>query len=323
MTFSDAPEKGEGWKKVVITERSANNFRYAQFPYISNPGGTQRTYSVEYDMGSITGYRWRLDGSGGYSNIGVTGTGRFQFTITPGVTGVYALFLTNGSSATGINDTIYYRYYQVENNAHATPFTPGTRSATQGLLDLTGNSTIDLSNVSFDSNAQKTFDGTNDGVDLGTGYSYFTNKSFCLETIIKPNTSPPAQQVFFAAVGPVGGIQKNIHFRVYDSGALRMGFLSNDLDTSSGVVTFGQYHHVVMQYNYSLDTSYIYVNGELLVSGNQGPFIDSSARITVGFWYGSGQYFKGEIPVTKVHSRVLTADEIRNNYRHYKTRFDI
>ena len=32
MTFADAPEKGPGWKKVTITERSANNFRYAQFP---------------------------------------------------------------------------------------------------------------------------------------------------------------------------------------------------------------------------------------------------------------------------------------------------
>jgi len=54
------------------------------------------------------------------------------------------------------------RNWQVEVKSHATPFVNGTRSATQGLIDRTGNSTIDLSDVSFDSNAQMAFDGTDD-----------------------------------------------------------------------------------------------------------------------------------------------------------------
>ena len=209
------------------------------------------------------------------------------------------------------------------NVTYASQFTTGTRSSTQGLLDLTGNSTIDLANVSFDANAQIDFDGTNDGIDLGAGHTTFTNKSFAVEAIFYPNTSPPAAQVFFAAVGPVGGFQKNIHFRIYSSGAYRMGFLSNDLDTAGGVVTFGEYNHVVMQYDYNSDTSYIYVNGQLNVSGNQGPFTDSSAQIGIGYWPGSGQYFNGEIPVFKIYNRVLTAAEVRNNYNQYKGRFNI
>jgi type 1 fimbria pilin len=43
-----------------------------------------------------------------------------------------------------------------------TPVIDGERSVSGSLLDLTGNSTLDLTNVSFDSNAQMTFDGTND-----------------------------------------------------------------------------------------------------------------------------------------------------------------
>jgi hypothetical protein len=31
----------------------------------------------------------------------------------------------------------------------------------------------------------------------------------------------------------------------------------------------------------------------------------------------------GKIPIAKVYNRALTANEVRNNYRHYKTRFDI
>ena len=43
-----------------------------------------------------------------------------------------------------------------------TPFTTGTRSSSGSLFDLTGQRDIDLSNVSFDSNAQMVFDGTDD-----------------------------------------------------------------------------------------------------------------------------------------------------------------
>ena len=42
---SDAPEKGPGWKKIVITDRGTN-FRIAQFPYIVQTAGQTRVYSV-------------------------------------------------------------------------------------------------------------------------------------------------------------------------------------------------------------------------------------------------------------------------------------
>ena len=40
--------------------------------------------------------------------------------------------------------------------------------------------------------------------------------------------------------------------------------------------------------------------------------------------YGGGSgYFKGEIPVMKVYDRILSDDEIKQNYNAYKNRFDI
>jgi hypothetical protein len=47
-----------------------------------------------------------------------------------------------------------------------TVFTDGTRSSTQSLIDLTKTSTINVSNVSFDSTGQPTFDGTDDYIEL-------------------------------------------------------------------------------------------------------------------------------------------------------------
>ena len=45
---------------------------------------------------------------------------------------------------------VYVAAQQIEFKTYITPFINGTRGITQGLLALIGNSTIDLSNVSFD-----------------------------------------------------------------------------------------------------------------------------------------------------------------------------
>jgi hypothetical protein len=313
MTFSDAPEKGEGWKKVVITERSANNFRYAQFPYISNPGGTQRTYSVEYDMGSITGYRWRVDGSGGYSNIGVTGTGRFQFTITPGVTGVYALFLTNGSSATGINDTIYYRYYQVENNAHATPFTSGSRSATQGLLDLTGTSTIDLSNVSFDSNAQMVFDGTDDYIQIGQSSQFNITTDVSAFAMVKINDLSGWDGIFGTFDG--SGF---IHFQLY-LGGLNCYVYGPDvgydrIDSAQCYLTPNQWTEV--GFTFGANTLTLYINGVAMPTKVYGSAnsVSSTSAVSIGRVYAADRCFGGNISDVRLYNRALTQAEISQNY---------
>ena len=38
---------------------------------------------------------------------------------------------------------------------------------------------------------------------------------------------------------------------------------------------------------------------------------------------GNKYYYSGDINVVKVYNQALTADEVRNNYRHYKTRFNL
>ena len=113
-TISDAPEKGTDWKKIVITDRG-NNFRIAQFPYIIQTYGTTKVYSVEYDFGLTSGYFFYGDGSSGFGVLqddGKRTTARFT---PPSSSDWYeALFLGHNTPASGINDTIYYRYYQVE-----------------------------------------------------------------------------------------------------------------------------------------------------------------------------------------------------------------
>ena len=128
-TFSDEPVRGDSWKKVTITETSTNS-RLLKFPYLTQPSNTTRTYSLEIDMNDTTGYFWRVDGFNGGVHDDTTITGKVSLSQTTTDTGgTLALFLCNNTlSMTGISDTIYYRYYQVEEKDHSTEFTEDSRT---------------------------------------------------------------------------------------------------------------------------------------------------------------------------------------------------
>jgi hypothetical protein len=128
ITHSLAPEKGDGWRKMVITARGSN-FRLAQFPYITHPTSTTKTYSVEIDMGTTSGYYWRGDGFSGTTNATILNNKAFVTVTTTTGSGGLALFLNNNTiNTTGLNDTIFYRYYQVELKPYMTEFTPISRT---------------------------------------------------------------------------------------------------------------------------------------------------------------------------------------------------
>ena len=314
-SISDAPEKGPGWKKITVNNRG-NNFRIAQFPYTSLTAGITYSYSLEIDMGTTSGYYWRIDGSGGYGAITIQNN-KVVTTITPSA-GVYAIFLNhNTTGVSGISEVIYYRYYQVEQNSHATQFTEGTRSATQGLLPLVGNSTIDLSNVSFDSNAQMTFDGTDDTVSIPSTTLTNISGNITMEAVIKRDANV-AQVVMHKEVQYTLYIAANGSISYADSSYwsyAAFGFHGTSIIS-------GLYHHIVATKEGSLVT--IYVNGNVVVSQNFGSAItQTNNTLYIGSYNGGSNFFGGEIPIAKIYTRGLSAAEVRQNYLHYKTRFNL
>ena len=71
--------------------------------------------------------------------------------------------------------------------------------------------------------------------------------------------------------------------------------------------------------NYSSDVWSMYINGSLSVSngnGSQGP-----NGLCLGAWLGSGEYSTAEISFLMFYNRLLTADEIKQNYNAIKKRF--
>ena len=244
----------------------------------------------------------------------------------------FTVWYNNGTP--GINSYVEVSNVQIEIKSHATPFVNGTRSSTQGLLDLTGNSTIDLANVSFDSNAQMTFDGTSDVTYSGNLPQLDT---FSLEVVLKPS----ALSGWF--------LYRNTNMNYTDnSDNFIFGFSANKLSggveyhptgddrsvISTTVLNTGEYVHGVLVHDNSTLTLRIYVNGNLegtTVSTGQSYPYRSTNKMSIGADGGSNHggisgnkyYYSGDINVVKVYNRALTAAEVRNNYNQYKGRFNI
>ena len=223
------------------------------------------------------------------------------------------------SSYTGdtLGEKLAYFGYQVEQKSHCTPLVLGTRSATQGLKDLTAASTINLSNVSFDANAQMTFDGTDDYV-ITSNFPQLSN--WTTELFLKPTVYTSAQKVIL-------DVNLGIRFEISN------GFFNSHFGNGSGwiytnlpsttPIAANKWFHVIVTVQ-SGGQAKVYVNSVLENSTNIGSGTTPNIPLYVGRFTGaSGYEFNGEIPVTKIYNRALTADEVARNYNAIKSRFNI
>jgi hypothetical protein len=200
---------------------------------------------------------------------------------------------------------------QIEQNNHVTPFVNGTRSATQGLLPIVGNSTINLSNVSFDSNAQIVFDGTDDFID--TDFPAITINNPTIEAVVYRNQSTGRYESI---------IQNNITsddaLYVYPGGNL--GFWPCVASNLS--VPTGQWSYVAVSYDGS-NLTYC-VNGVIqVVSATCADITDWDFLRIGAYGTGDGERWIGKISVAKVYDRALSSAEVKQNYNKYKTRFNL
>ena len=227
----------------------------------------------------------------------------------------------NNVTANGANSVLQISNVQIEAKAHETPFTSSTRSVSGSLLDLIGNSSVNLTNMSFDSNAQMTFDGTSDYINFPAGtMPNFGTDDFAIEVIFKMTKSTSyshfyqvKDQYYFALK------MNNPDGRIY---VYRTSALSSYNAISINAPTGNNYYHLVCQRNG--DNIEMYLNGEYKgsKSGWGSIDIDGDTYDTIIGKYNN-EYSQGDQPVTKVYSRALTAGEVKNNYSHYKNRFGI
>jgi hypothetical protein len=204
---------------------------------------------------------------------------------------------------------------QFEKKSHATPYTPGTRSATQGLLDLTGNTSIDLSNVSFDSNAQMVFDGTDDRIALTPSLTYNTN-ALTIEYWAKLNIDGSRHIILANWTGYAVEVSPTLYpYITWWNGTAQL----NTPQTLT--LTEGKWGHVVSTWD-GIDFK-TYVNRQLSGTYNNSTITYGVyAREISATTFGGGAV-NGQIASLKQYDRALTASEVQRNFNATRSRFGI
>ena len=345
-SLASGSELGPDWKKVTITS-VGTSVLLARFPYITQTSGSTRTYSLEYNLNQITAsaYSLQVGGTAGEPVRNISGSGKFIYTFSASITGVYAIFLRyNTTNVTGLNDVIYYRYYQVENLDHATPFTPISRPSTWLGLTSTPNNSDPINGFPLYSNYSSSLqyiDFTNVGSgSIGTSISYITSgpttvplsSSFTVEAwILRDASRYPLldRESIFSNAGSGDGFRTNIDVT---------GVLHHLIGNSNGTVftngTLGsgynlgdaKWHHIVISHNISTPGTVIstgYVDGVNVGNRTSAINIGSIARNNPGISYACCSRYRGYIAKLATYGRVLTADEVLQNYNASKVRYGL
>jgi len=228
------------------------------------------------------------------------------------------------------NKLVGVQRFQIEQKSHPTPFTTGTRSVSGSLIDLTRTTDIHLSNVSFDSNAQMTFDGTDDIISLGNPDN-LRNGEFTICFTYYPLTIQNA-----AYNGIVNGKTPNGRFCLFWFGTDQISLQYRDNSgltlanggvwrrtTASTSLSANKWHFIHITGNEN--------NGEFRCGVNlvESPNTFNSQHVEpdANSWLlgkrGNATYDHSKIATFKIYNRVLSAKEILQNYNALKERFSL
>ena len=277
------------------------------------------------------------DGSSywGYGSGYHTGNGdweRLSVTVPSGSLNTSINTIRCQAIGTTIDADAYWRDYQVEQRDHATPFILGeTRSVSGSLIDLSRNHDIDLSNVSFDSAAQMTFDGTDGRID--TALYHLSGSDHSEEVVVYRGTAGAQQGILsdlqYGFFGLLFLSNDKIRYRQMQQNPGQDPEYPNVNVDTPGTYGVGTYH-IVGSFS-STNGFRLYVNGELKNSDSTDlPFNLSGNRGInhIGVYKNSNAStysnpFDGKIHIVRCYNRVLTATEVKQNYNALKERFNI
>lgn len=188
------------------------------------------------------------------------------------------------------------------------------------------NNCIDLSNVSFDSNAHPIFDGTSDYIkgfynsihntNIGNTVeciAYLQQNGYWASLVQKPQTNGAHTANYFdyAIYANTDGA---IHTRIDGEGSTSPNY----------VYQFNKWNHFVITWSNQLVS--FYVNGVLVgTSSNSKTNIvfDNNTDLIIGSNAAGTESVLGKIPVVRIYNKPLSLSEVQQNYNAYKSRFNI
>ena len=242
-------------------------------------------------------------------------------------------------------NTIYISDVQVETGDYATPIVQGvsssnggywgTRSATNGWVDRSGNSNsgtlTNMIGTETDhyrdgqvimpvANSYLDFDGTNDYVNISFGNGHNPSTDPISYTLwVKNHTSSGSE--LFMVQGNWGGTNRRAYFG-YTSGQWAMGIQGSGWGAGQGgdSITSNVWQHMTIVFDGS--TCRWYRNGtEMFTKSYTSYAFNQTLDIGSAGQYDNSYAWDGKISQVLVHNKALTAAEVLQNYNATKGRF--
>lgn len=338
LTYTPNATAGDCYHTIRLKNTNGTNVGtdggevfYLTFEWKSEGANYLVEGSDKWNLSTFYGNGWKTGTHMSAQDFGsvAIGNGWYRRTVkytAAAVTGQTPLmrFSSGYKRTQGGNYQIWVANIAMTSNHPPLNWLPGQtiRTSTEGLKDLTGDSTINLNTVSFDSNAQMTFDGTDDKAEVAN-FPHIWDGSVSLEAVVSWNDN--SRSIIFGNYN-VGA--NDINFEKLSSGTLRFYWNRGERDvTASAAVTYaGALHHVAFIRDKDSNSFKFYVDGELVqTTTNVGTDISSTgSTFRIGADTRNGDtVHNGDIPVLKVYNRALTSAEVKNNFKNYKHRFGI
>jgi hypothetical protein len=278
---------------------SFSSIYYVNDPNMTN-GGTYTSTSIGYEDGlevisnKVEGFIY----STGYANpttsqVGYLGT-------RP---------LSDGTTFNSGTDFVWVKDVQVEQGTFCTTYTPTARSNTQSILDLTGNRTLTISNLTYNANNTFSFDGVDDYITSSfsttagqavtyIGWLYSTESTATYRNFVDSASTTP--MIWWNTSGQIE----------FDTGG----------NYTTTTVYRNQWVHVALSKPSGSSAASYYVNGNLVGTGTA---YTTPAATATWFNRGGGQTWKGHSSNVQAYNRALTAAEIQQNFNALRSRFGI
>jgi hypothetical protein len=217
---------------------------------------------------------------------------------------------------------------QVEYKSYVTPFVGGTRSSTQGLIPLVGTSAIDLTNVSFDSNGQITFDGTNDYISVDNSTSLQFGDVFTVSAWVYPTNLSSRYGVFSTRRNNTTGCWQ-LEVGTASGGTNRVavtGVGTWIFETPDNAISANVWTNICfVKPGNGIQGGTLYVNGISIspLTTTAYTILNNSDAKLIGCGTSITSFFPGKIENVCLYNNNLTASEVLNNFNVQKTRFNL
>lgn len=217
----------------------------------------------------------------------------------------------------GSENYIYVTSLQTEEGSNRTPFTYEPRSVSGSLLDLTKTTDIDTSLLVFNSEGQPTWNGTTSYILMP--YDNPTNIAGDISfEIIAKRTNSSASVLIHRDIQYSIRLQSDNSITWADSSNWSYASFGN---IATNIIDNSYFHLVITKTGSTVTT---YVNGKQINSKTFGaPITKKTVGTYIGQFANGTTKHTGEIPVVKVYNTILSPLEVQQQFRAYRTRFNI